>query len=115
MVQVNTTSVLVLGRSDGFEHGTDRWSEAQLTQTGIADPCIEDAGAWSVMVLPNNRGKTFLITKGIGELAARVLHVVNKVVNPLKTASIGEINASDDVLKMHPSIDVIAILGHALT
>ena len=51
-----------------FEHGADTGLKSNLTQPGVADTGIEDAGTGAIVVVPDHRRQSEVITQGIGEL-----------------------------------------------
>ena len=66
------------------------------------------------MVVPDHRRQSEVITQGIGELTPGELEIIHKVVNALEPPAEGEINTANDVVKMNPGIDVIAVLANRL-
>ena len=97
-----------------FEHGADAGLKSDLTQPGVADTGIEDPGARSIMVVPDHGRQSKVITQSIGELTPGELEIIHKVVNALEPPAEGEINTANDVVKMNPSIDVIAVFANRL-
>ena len=66
------------------------------------------------MVVPDHRGEPSVIAEGIGELATAELKIIHEVVDALKSALKSKLNPANDVLQVHPGIDVVAVLGHLL-
>ena len=97
-----------------FEHGADTRLKSNLTQSSVADTSIEDAGAGTIVVVPYHWGQSEFITQGIGKLTPGELEIIHKVVCALEAAAEGEINTANDVVKMNPGIDVIAVLANRL-
>ena len=109
---------MLMQRSSGrhrFKHGADAGPKSDLTQPGVADTGIEDAGAGSIMVVPDHGRQSEVITEGIGELTPGELEIIHKVVDALEPPAEGEINATDDVVQMNPGVDVIAVLANRLS
>ena len=67
------------------------------------------------MVVPDHRGQSEVITQGIGKLTPGELEIIHKVVGALEPPAEGEINTANDVVKMNPGIDVVAVLANRLT
>ena len=97
-----------------FEHGADAGLKSDLTQPGVADTGIEDTGARSIMVVPDHGRQSKVITQSIGELTPGELEIIHKVVDALEPPAEGEINTANDVVKVNPSIDVIAVFANRL-
>ena len=98
-----------------FEHGADAGLKSDLTQPGVAYTGIEDTGARSIMVVPDHGRQSKVITQSIGELTTGELEIIHKVVDALEPPAEGEINTANDVVKMNPGIDVIAVFTNRLT
>ena len=98
-----------------FEHGADTRLKSNLTQSSVADTGIEDAGAGAIVVVPDHRRQSEVITQGIGELTPSELEIIHKVVDALEPPAEGEINATDDVVQMNPGVDVITVLANRLS
>ena len=98
-----------------FEHGADTRLKSNLTQSSVADAGIEDAGAGAIVVVPDHRRQSEVITQGIGELTSGELQIIHKVVDALKASTESKINATDDVEQMNPGVDVIAVLANRLS
>ena len=97
-----------------FEHGADAGLKSDLTQPGVAYTGIEDTGARSIMVVPDHGRQSKVITQSIGELTTGELEIIHKVVDALEPPAEGEINTANDVVKMNPGIDVIAVFTNRL-
>ena len=83
-------------RSSGrhrFEHGADTGLKSDLTKPGIADTGIEDAGTGAIVVVPDHRRQSEVITQGIGELTPGELKIIHKVVDALEAPAESKINA----------------------
>ena len=98
-----------------FEHGADAGLKSDFTQPGIADTGIEDACTGAIVVVPDHRGQSEVITQGVGKLTPGELEIIHKVVDALEPPAEGEINATDDVVQMNPGIDVITVLANRLS
>ena len=98
-----------------FEHGADTRLKSNLTQSSVADTGIEDAGAGAIVVVPDHRRQSEVITQGIGELTPGELQIIHKVVDALEAPTESKINATDDVEQMNPGVDVIAVLANRLS
>ena len=98
-----------------FEHGTDTGLKSNFTQPGVADSGIEDAGTGAIVIVPNNRRQSEIITQGIGELTPSELEIIHKVVDALEAPAESKVNATDDVEQMNPGVDVIAVLANRLS
>ena len=97
-----------------FQHGADAGLKSGFTQPSVADTGIEDACTGAIVVVPDHRGQSEVITQGIGKLTPGELEIIHKVVDALEAPAEGEINTANDVVKMNPGIDVITVLANRL-
>ena len=73
-----------------------------------------DSCTGAIMVVPDHRCQSEVITQGIRKLTPSELEIIYKVVDALEPTAEGEINTANDVVKMNPGIDVVAVLANRL-
>ena len=97
-----------------FQHRANAELKSDFTQPGVADTGIEDACTGAIVVVPDHRGQSEVITQGIRKLTPGELEIIHKVVCALEPPAEGEINTANDVVKMNPGIDVVAVFANRL-
>ena len=65
-----------------FQHGAEAGLKSDFSQPGVADTGIEDACTGAIVVVPDHRGQSVVITQGVGKLTPGELEIIHKVIVP---------------------------------